>query len=88
MANLRIVKSETDDLEKALEIVRDQRPKVNTAWIEDETGAVLDERTLETDKPVTPKRFLLEWLGGPLFICAYILLGLFVLYLIGLWVDS
>jgi hypothetical protein len=85
------VKSQTDDLARALEIVGDQRAEGYTVWIENESGEAVDERTLETVKPVATKRifpeWFPEWLEGPLFISAFIILGLIVLYLIGLWVD-
>jgi hypothetical protein len=81
------VKSQTDDLARALEIVGDQRAEGYTVWIENESGEAVDERTLETVKPVATKRIFPEWLEGPLFISAFIILGLIVLYLIGFWVD-
>jgi hypothetical protein len=81
------VKSQTDDLARALEIVGDQRAEGYTVWIENESGEVVDERTLETGTPSIKTTRTLEWLGAPLFISAFIILGLIVLYLIGLWVD-
>lgn len=89
-----IIKSETDDSERALAIVEDQRTKGYTAWIEDEHGTAVDEQSLKTKELVTTKRILPEWverprfvLGGPLFVLAFGVAGLVVLYLIGLWVD-
>jgi hypothetical protein len=41
-----IIKSETDDPERALEIVKDQRTKGYMAWIEDEHGKAIDEESL------------------------------------------
>ena len=81
------VKSQTDDLARALEIVGDQRAEGYTVWIENESGEVIDERTLETGTPGVKTTRTLEWLGAPLFISAFIILGLIVLYLISLWVD-
>ena len=73
------IKSQTDDSALALEMVGDQRAEGYTAWIENESGEVVDERTLETDKPVATKRifpeWFPEWLEGPLFISAFIILG-------------
>ena len=82
------VKSQTNDLANALEILGDWRAKGYTAWIENENGEVLDERSLEDTGITTVKttRTFLEWLGGPLFICAFILAGLVVIYFVGLWV--
>jgi hypothetical protein len=36
---------------------------------------------------VATKRPLLDRLMGPLFIAAWVVAGLFVVYLIGLWID-
>jgi len=80
------VKSQTD-LARALEIVGDQRAEGYTVWIENESGEVLDERSLETGTPRVKTTRTLEWLGAPLFISAFILAGLVVLYFVGLWVD-
>jgi hypothetical protein len=82
-----IIKSETDDPDRALEIVADQRSKGYNAWIEDENGAAVDEQSLKTDGRVATKRTLSERLMGPLFVGASVVAGLFVLYLVGLWVD-
>ena len=80
------VKSQTD-LARALEIVGDQRAEGYTVWIESESGEVLDERSLETGTPRVKTTRTLEWLGAPLFISAFILAGLVMLYFVGLWVD-
>ena len=50
-----IVKSETDDSERALEIVADQRIKGYTAWIEDERGKAVDEESLRKNEAVPSK---------------------------------
>ena len=42
-----IIKSVTDDPDRALEIVQDQRIKGHTAWIEDENGRGVDEQALK-----------------------------------------
>jgi hypothetical protein len=82
-----IIKSETYDPDRALEIVQDQRAKGYNAWIEDENGVAVDEQSLKMNGRVAPKRSLLEWLMGPLFVVASVVAGFFVLYLVGLWVD-
>ena len=82
-----IIKSETYDLEQALEIVRDQRTKGYTAWIEDENGAAVDEQSLKMNGSVATKRTLSQRLAGPLVVVASMVAAIFVLYLLGLCVD-
>jgi hypothetical protein len=82
-----IIKSETDDPDRALANVVDQRSKGYTAWIEDEHGKAVDEQSLKMNGSVPTELTLAERLMGPLFIGASIFAGLFVLYLVGLWVD-
>jgi hypothetical protein len=82
-----IIKTETYDPDRALEIVEDQRNKGYNAWIEDENGAAVDEQSLKMNGQVATKRTLSEQLIGPLFVGASVFAGLFVLYLIGLWMD-
>ncbi len=48
-----IIKSETDDPERALKIVADQRTKGYTAWIEDERGKAVDEESLRKNESCT-----------------------------------
>ena len=82
-----IMKSETDDPDRALANVEDQRSKGYTAWIEDEHGKAVDEELLRANKVVPTERTIRERLMGPLIIGASVVAGIFVLYLIGLWVD-
>jgi hypothetical protein len=82
-----IIKSETDDPDRALEIVADQRSRGYNAWIEDENGVAVDEQSLKMNGPVPTTRTLFERLIGPLVVAASVVAGLFVLYLVGLWVD-
>ena len=82
-----IIKSETNDPERALANVEDQRSKGYTAWIEDEHGKAVDEELLRTNKAVPTKPSTRERLAGPLIIGASVVAGIFVLYLVGLWVD-
>ena len=83
-----IVKTETYDPDRALEIVGEQRSKGYTAWIEDENGTAVDEQSLKKDGSVATKRPLLDRLMGPLFIAGWVVAGFFVVYLIGLWIDQ
>jgi hypothetical protein len=82
-----IIKSETDDPERALANVEDQRSKGYTAWIEDEHGTAVDEQELKTNGRVAIKRTLPERLMGPLVVAASVVAGIVVLYLVGLWAD-
>ena len=82
-----IMKSETDDPDRALANVEDQRSKGYTAWIEDENGKAVDEELLRTNGSVPIKRTLTETLTGPLVLVSSVVAGIVVLYLIGLWVD-
>jgi hypothetical protein len=81
------MKSETDDPERALANVEDQRSKGYTAWIEDERGKAVDEELLRTNKAVRTKLSLREGLTGPVVLVSSVVAGVVVLYLIGLWVD-
>jgi hypothetical protein len=83
-----IIKSATDDPDRALEVVQDQRIKGYTVWIEDENGAAIDEQSLKMNGRVATKRTLPERLMGPLFVVASVVAGIVVLYLVGLWVDE
>jgi len=83
-----IIQTETYDPDRALWIVEDQRNKGFDAWIEDENGASVDEQSLKRDGRVATKRTLLDYLMGPIFVAAWVVAGLFVVYLIGLWIDQ
>ena len=82
-----IMKSETDDPDRALANVEDQRSKGYTAWIEDEHGKAVDEELLRTNKAVPTEPSIRERLATPLVIGASVVAGIFILYLVGLWVD-
>ena len=82
-----IIKSATDDPERALEIVQDQRIKGYNVWIEDENGAAVDEQSLKMNGRVATKRTLLDRLMGPLVVVAFVVAGIVFLYLVGLWID-
>jgi hypothetical protein len=80
-----MIKSQTDDPDLALDIFDDLRYKGYSAWIEDENGRVVDEKTLERTKPI--RRTLWERIMGPLVVLASAMIGLCIVYLVGLWVD-
>jgi hypothetical protein len=87
--NALIIKTETYDPDLALEIVKDQRNRGYNAWIEDESGAAVDEQSLKTNGRVPTKHSLFpEWIRGPLFISGYIAAGLVILYLVGVLIDQ
>ena len=81
-----IIKFATDDPARALANLAHQRSKGYTPWIEDDNGAAIDERSLASGH-VTTEQTLTERLMGPLFIVASTVAGLFVIYLVGLWID-
>jgi hypothetical protein len=83
-----IIKTETYDPGRALEIVEDQRNKGYNAWIEDENGMPVDEQSPKMNGRMATKRTLPERFMGPLVVGASVFAGLVVLYLVGLWVDS
>jgi hypothetical protein len=83
------IKSQTNEPDLALEIVEDQRKKGYNAWIEDENGTALDERSLKTTKRVATERTVpewraaLEWRAAPLlFVFASVAGGFVFLYLL------
>jgi hypothetical protein len=79
------IKSRTDDPDLALDIFDDLQYRGYSAWIEDENGNAVDEKSLERTKPI--RRPLRERVTGPLVVAASIVAGMVVLYLVGLWVD-
>jgi len=82
-----IVKFATDDPKQALANFEDQRSKGYTPWIEDGNGAPVDEQSLKMNGLVETKRTLPHRLTGLLVVLASVFAGLFVVYLIGLWID-
>jgi hypothetical protein len=78
-----IIRSETDDPDRALANVEDQRSKGYTAWIEDENGTAIDEQSLKMNRRVAINRTLAERLAGPLVVVASVVAGVVVLYLVG-----
>ena len=82
-----IIKSQTDDPQRALEIVEDQRSRGYNAWIQDKSGKAVDEESLKNEnvKPIKPT--LREKGRGLLVGLAAAAAALGTLYAIGLWVD-
>ena len=83
-----IIKSETDDPNRALANVEDQRSKGYTAWIEDEHGKAVDEELLRMDKAVPTKTSAREKLQGLLVFFAAAVAALGILYLAGGFITS
>jgi hypothetical protein len=81
------IKSVTDDPDRALEIVQDQRIKGYTAWIEDENGRDVDEKALKIGKAELGKPTLYERGKGAAYFVAAAVAAFGTLYLLGLWVD-
>jgi hypothetical protein len=83
-----IIKFATDDPERALANLEDQRTKGYMPWIEDGNGATVDEQSLKMNGRVETKRTLPQRLTGLFVVLASVFAGLFVVYLIGLWIDQ
>ena len=82
-----IIKSETDYSDRALEIVADQRTKGYTAWIEDEHGKAVDEKSLRMNEAVPTKPSVRERWQVLFVIFGSAMAALVILYAVGLWVD-
>jgi hypothetical protein len=82
-----IVKTQVDDIQRALEILEEQRNRGYNAWIEDDHGKAVDEETLK-NKRVGPITFTLQDKGKGLVVgLAAAAAALITLYVTGLWVD-
>jgi len=82
-----MIKSVTDDFDRALEVVGDQRNRGYTAWIEDDNGRAVDEKTRKVETTNSIKSILEErWKGALVFVGAAFA-ALCTLYLLGVWVD-
>ncbi|MFZ2075531.1 MAG: hypothetical protein WAV38_02520 [Xanthobacteraceae bacterium] len=81
------IKTQTDNPDRALEIVQEQRNRGYTAWIEDDHGQGVDEEILKSGKPARSKPTLREreWGAATVITTAAVAIG--ALYLIGVWVD-
>ena len=81
------IKSQTEDPKRALEIVEDRRNRGYGTWIEDERGKIVDEQALKNNKFERTKPTLRERATGLLIFLAAAVVGLGILYGVGLWVD-
>jgi hypothetical protein len=81
------IKSQTEDPKRALEIVEDRRNRGYGTWIEDERGKIVDEQALKNNKFQLTKPTLRERATGLLVFLAAAVVGLGILYGVGLWVD-
>jgi hypothetical protein len=81
------IKTLTDDPDRALEIVQEQRNRGFTAWIEDDRGQGVDEEALKNGKPARSKPTLYGREVGILVIVAAAVVAIGTLYLVGVWVD-
>jgi hypothetical protein len=79
-----IIRTQTSDYKRALEIAEDQRNRGYKVWIEDENGGRVDERPLKNEQT---NRSLREIGLGALFWLGPIMVAVVGLYLIGVWVD-
>jgi hypothetical protein len=82
-----IVKTQTDDPQRALVIVKDQRSRGYNAWIEDESGTAVDEGSLKNDNVKSVKFSLRENGKGLLVGLGAAAAAIVTLYAVGLWVD-
>jgi hypothetical protein len=82
-----IVKTQVDDIQRALESLEEQRNRGYNAWIEDDHGKAVDEESLK-NKRVGPITFTLQDKGKGLVVgLAAAAAALITLYVTGLWVD-
>jgi hypothetical protein len=81
------IKTLTDDPDRALEIVEEQRNRGLAAWIEDNRGQGVDEEALKSGKPAQSKPSLYDREMGILVIIAAAVAAIGTLYLVGVWVD-
>ena len=82
-----IVKTQVDDVQRALEIVEEQRNRGYNTWIEDDTGKAIDEESLKNEN-VKPIESSLRGKGkGFLVALAAAAAAIATLYVAGVWVD-
>jgi cell division septation protein DedD len=81
------IKTQTDNPDRALEIVQEQRSRGYTAWIEDDRGQSVDEEVLKSGKPERSKPTLYDREVGALVVIATAVVAIGTLYLVGMWVD-
>jgi hypothetical protein len=81
------IKTQTDNPERALEIVQEQRNRGYNAWIEDDHGQSVDEDALKSGKPARSKPTRRDREFGAATIITAAVVGVGLLYLLGVWVD-
>lgn len=81
------IKTLTDNPDRALEIVQEQRDSGYTAWIEDDRGQGVDEDALKNGKPARSKPTLYDREVGALVVIAAVVVAIGTLYFVGMWVD-
>jgi hypothetical protein len=81
------IKTLTDNPDRALEIVQEQRNSGYTAWIEDDRGQGVDEDALRSGKPARSKPTLRDREVGVLVVLAAVVVAIGTLYFVGMWVD-
>ena len=83
-----VIKSQTSDPKRALEIVQSWRNTEQEVWIEDERGQQVDEGTLKGMEIKQTTHHPGELGIAVLFWLAAATVGLGGLYLLGVWVDK
>ena len=81
------VKFQTDDINRALEIVEDQQKKGYKAWIEDQSGRNVDVEPLKEHKVERAKRPAHDATMAILIWGTAAVVGIGGLYALGLWID-
>jgi hypothetical protein len=82
-----IVKTQVDDVQRALDIVEEQRSRGFNAWIEDDTGKAVDEESLKNESVKPIESSIREKGKGFLVALAAAAAALITLYAAGAWVD-
>jgi len=82
-----IVKSQTDDPNRALEILKDHRERGYKVWIEDKYGGKVDEEALKKNDIEQANSRRYQMLMAFLIWGIAAVVGIGGLYVLGLWVD-
>jgi hypothetical protein len=82
-----VIKSQTDDPKRALQIVEGWQNTGQEVWIEDESGNRVDEGTLKGAE-IKPTAHSGEFAIGVLFWLVAVMVGAGIFYLMGVWVDG
>ena len=80
LAGMGIIRTQTNDYERALETAEDLRNRGYEVWIEDENGEQSLNKKRQTNRLREIGEGALIWLGA-------ITVGIVGLYLLGAWVD-